>query len=390
MQILLGALIALLGIGLVLVSRSITTFFHEMGHALPALLFTDQQVTVYVGSYGDERDSLKFQFGRLTLYLRFNFLAWDLGQCSHQGASIFWQLLLIILGGPVASLLLALTLINVWVNQQPGELTIFVLAVFITSTIWDFIINLIPRKAPVPLHDGSVAYSDGYQLVRLFQEMRYPKRYFEGLEHFHQKEYNHALLAFEEVLESGTRSSDLYQQAMRAALANQAYDRAMQLFQQYQNWYKPKKEDWVMLGDIYYGLRQLEAALNAYNQAWYYRVADKTVLLKRGKLFLHFGEPEAALRDFDTAILYDPSFAEAYAQRALIHLQLDHTANAKQDAETALQLGADQGECYFILGKYYEATQQYALALEHYEKAKAAQYKHHGLNFLIEDVRRWL
>lgn len=32
-----------------LFARSITTFFHELGHAIPALLFTEEKVTVYVG-----------------------------------------------------------------------------------------------------------------------------------------------------------------------------------------------------------------------------------------------------------------------------------------------------------------------------------------------------
>lgn len=390
MQILLGALIALLGIGIVLISRSITTFFHELGHALPALLFTEQEVTIYVGSYGDIKESLKLQFGRLTIYLKFNFLAWNLGLCSHQGGSVFWQSIIIILGGPVASLLLALTLINYWRNTQPTESIIMILAIFTTSAIWDFIINLIPRKSAMQLHDGSVAYSDGYQLVRLFREMHYPQRYFEGMDHFHKKEYEQAIAAFEEVMNMGVKSSDLYKQTISTAILDQDFENALKFYNQYQSSYKPRNADFALLGDIHFGLKHYEEALKAYNQAWYYRVADKQVLLKRGILFLHFGENELALQDFDTALVYDPHFAEAYTQRGLARIQLDDLEAAKTDVDRALELGAEKGQVYFVLGKYYEQSKQYALALAHFQKAKEANFKHHGLDFFIEDMKGWL
>lgn len=390
MQILLGALIALSGIGIVLISRSITTFFHEMGHALPALIFTEKEVTIYVGSYGDNQDSLRLQLGRLTVYLKFNFLAWDLGMCIHQGVQGFWPAFLIILGGPIASLLLALTLINFWMNHQLDASIIMILAIFITSTIWDFIINLVPRKSAMPLPDGSITASDGYQLGQLFREMHYPKAYSVGLEHFQQKKYDAAIIAFEEAINSGIKSNDLYKKTIQAAILLHDFEKALKFYEQYQSWFKPRKEDYVLLGDIHYGLKQYDDALKAYNQAWYYRVADKHVLLKRGTIFLHFGENQMALQDFNTALRYDPNFAEAYAHRGLARIQMEHLEDAKQDAETVLQLGIKKGFAYFILGKYYEHTRQYALALEHYQKAKDENFYHHGLDYFIEDMKGWL
>ena len=390
MEILLGALIALSAIGLVLISRSITTFFHELGHALPALLFTEGPVTIYVGSYGDIQDSLKLQTGRLTIYLRFNFLAWNLGLCAHSGAKGFLQIIIIILGGPVASLLLALTLLNFWRNHQLDETVVMVLAIFITSTLWDFIINLIPRSAPMQLHDGSVTYSDGYQLLKLFREVRYPEPYFEGLDHFNKKEYDKAIPAFAAVMESGVRNKDLYKKAMQAAILDEDYESALHFFNQYQAWYNPKKEDFALLGNIHYGLKQYEEALHAFNQAWFYQVADQDVLIKRGKLFLHFGETGAALQDLNTAILYNPNNGTAYAERGLARIQADDPEGAGQDAELALQLGAEKGLCYFVLAKHYEHTRRYAQALEFYQKAKAENFDHHGLDFFIEDMKKWL
>lgn len=390
MEILLGAIIALAGIGLVLISRSVTTFFHELGHALPALLFTDGPVIIYVGSYGDAKDNWKWQIGRLTIYLRFNFLAWDLGLCTHKGSTNFLQEIIITLAGPLASLLLALSLINFWINQQLEESIILILAIFITSSIWDFIINLVPRSTPMPLQNGSMAYSDGYQLVKLFREARYPDLYFKALEQFNKKNYTEAASAFESVMNTGVKSRFLANKAIQAALLSKNYEQALRFFDQYQTQFRPKNEDFVLLGKIYYGLKQYEQALHAYNQAWYYRVADQEAMIHRGKLLLHFGETELALQDFNTAILYNPNYGPAYAERGLARIQAERMEGAGQDAELALHLGADKGLCYFVLGKYYEHNRQYGKALEYYQKAKEENFYHHGLDFFIEDMKKWL
>ena len=56
-----GILIILLFIGVALISRSVTTFVHEMGHAIPSLFFTKEEVIVCVGSYGDVSHSLRIK-----------------------------------------------------------------------------------------------------------------------------------------------------------------------------------------------------------------------------------------------------------------------------------------------------------------------------------------
>ena len=83
MAVLTGILYAIGAILFILCIRPITTFFHEMGHALPALMFSREAVTVYIGSYGDVSRSQKFTFGRLTIYFRFNLFAWDLGLWAY-------------------------------------------------------------------------------------------------------------------------------------------------------------------------------------------------------------------------------------------------------------------------------------------------------------------
>jgi len=55
----------------IILSRPITTFVHELGHAIPSLLFTKGPVVIYVGSYGDISNSTTTTFGRLSIIFKF-------------------------------------------------------------------------------------------------------------------------------------------------------------------------------------------------------------------------------------------------------------------------------------------------------------------------------
>ena len=60
MEVLLGVLIGIASLLGIMGSRLITTFIHETGHAMSALLLTNGNVEMYVGSYGNESKSLIF------------------------------------------------------------------------------------------------------------------------------------------------------------------------------------------------------------------------------------------------------------------------------------------------------------------------------------------
>jgi len=87
------------------VLRPLTTFIHEMGHAIPSLLYTKGIVTIYVGSYGDPDKSIHFTVGRLKVYFKYNPLLWDSGLCvPGQGDISITKNMVIILMGPLTSL----------------------------------------------------------------------------------------------------------------------------------------------------------------------------------------------------------------------------------------------------------------------------------------------
>ena len=61
---------------LVVITRPFTVLFHELGHAIPAMLMTKQGATVYVGSYGDKKQSFQLALGGLEIWFRYNPFKW--------------------------------------------------------------------------------------------------------------------------------------------------------------------------------------------------------------------------------------------------------------------------------------------------------------------------
>ena len=127
-----------------LACRPITVLIHELGHAIPALFFTDKPVTIFVGSYGDPSKSLSFNLGRLNSFLSFDIFQSQIGLCYHSQAKTIQQTLMIVLGGPLASLFFGLLLIGLVSSFSFPPMLNFVFYLMLVSAIFDFFVNMIP------------------------------------------------------------------------------------------------------------------------------------------------------------------------------------------------------------------------------------------------------
>jgi tetratricopeptide (TPR) repeat protein len=63
-----------------------------------------------------------------------------------------------------------------------------------------------------------------------------------------------------------------------------------------------------------------------------------------GKLLYELGEYAFAVRDYSSAILIDPSYADAYVDRALAYTILEKDKAAEFDIERAVELGIERVE----------------------------------------------
>ncbi len=130
---------------LLIILRPLTVLLHELGHGIPALLFTNQKVILYIGSYGDTKKGFHLSFGRLEIFFKYNPILWKLGLCvpSYEEFSLTKNMI-IVLGGPLISLILGSISIyySFWGNiDHTIALILFAVAI---STLFDFLSNIIP------------------------------------------------------------------------------------------------------------------------------------------------------------------------------------------------------------------------------------------------------
>ena len=97
----------------------------------------------------------------------------------------------------------------------------------------------------------------------------------------------------------------------------------------------------------------------------------------RAKSYYHYGlsliegrNYSKALRSFDIATTYDPSYANAYHERAYVYGRLGNYTLALTDCNRAIQLApkdpynyAFRGQTYYHLGKYREALNDFEKAI---------------------------
>ena len=389
-MIISGVLIALLMLVFILFSRLITTFVHEMGHAIPALLFTDQRVVVYVGSYHDISRSLLLSSGRLSVYFTFNVFGWDLGLCRHSRAESIREELTIVLGGPLASLLFGIFLLGVARNWGLSDGHITLLAVFIFSSIWDFFVNIYPRKNPIYLHDGSMTLNDGQQIMNLLRLQQQPEALSEAIELMKVERYEVARQKLQGLVEEGYQKPIVYDLILEALIQEEHFEAARDHVDEHFYGRTLDAHDYATIGKIYSGLKNFEEALKYYNFSIHLRFNDPTVLNQRGFALMQLGEHDMAFKDFDAAINYHNTYADAYLNRGMVKIHMGYLEDGEVDLRQGLSINTEHPLGYLYMGQLQEKKHNFREALKAYEKAKELGVKHHGLEFYIAEARRAL
>lgn len=371
-----------------LFARSITTLFHELGHAIPALIYTPNRVVVHIGSYGDVAKSLHLTIGRLDIYFQLNLLAWNLGMCTHEGELSIGQRLLILFGGPVFSVLLAVPLFTQFFNPNVNDLLRFIIAVFFAGAVFDFFVNIIPVSRPIVLHNGNVTYNDGQQIAQLLSTRNYPDEYFEALEALRDGRKEDALDLFEKLIENGFIKKKIYQHVLDILMEQQNYKAARNCLHHMMEHFQPTGQDFSTLGLIELKQANYHPAITYLNRAIHEDHQNTVALNHRGYAFLQIKEYREAGFDLNNAIYLNPMYAEAYANRALWHVNNNDWDAAEADLDMAQALKEDLPYHALHWGMYHEKRRNFALALEHYEKAKALKVDYRKIDLLIEEMER--
>lgn len=314
---------------LLMIGRLLSSIVHELGHAVAAILLTGQKAVVYIGSYGDPGNSLHLKSRKLEMFFRYNPLAWTGGLCVSEAKEIsIARQVIFTLAGPIASLLIAVPAVYVIFAYDLNDAWKVAAIVFFIAAMLD-LSNLIPRKTPIKLFDGSITYNDGYTLWQLFSSRSHIKGYQKGVHLFNSGDFRNAAELFENIIASGMAGPAVY--------------------------------------------RGAASALN--NQGYYLNLSGKF---------------EEAIVCLDKALKYDEKFAFAYNNRGLEKIKTRNMEDGLKDVSYSLELDPGNGYGYRNLGIYHFDRGEYREALELFKKAKDLEPTTDMIDELISDTEKQL
>lgn len=388
MEILSGILIAIIGLLMVMALRLVTTFFHEMGHAIPALVFTDKPIEVYIGSYGDISKTLQLQFGRLKMFLKVNIFEWQIGLCRREGNVKYnWQRALIIIGGPIASLLISIPLIFKLKEIQSQEILFFACMVFIGAAIVDLFVNLYPSSTPMKMHDGGVAFSDGYQLRNLITQSFLPEAHLELQKLYEEEKYEELSNQAEKLIEENPKTLYAYDFMVLSLMEQKEYEKIIEVYNYKKQHLKFQEEEYFIIGKTYRQLDKYDDALLFLNKYYHKHFTNPELIIEIAECHIAMGNYSEAIIAVE-AILYNiPLHPGCHLSRAKALIKNDEFELAKESLAIVEKFDPKNPMVYIQYGFLYKKMGLNMHAINNFEKAKKLKSQFPGLDFIIEQLK---
>jgi tetratricopeptide (TPR) repeat protein len=372
---------------LAIIARLLTTFIHELGHAIPALIFTNEKVNLYLGSYGDD-ESRQFKiYKRLTIFYTPNPLGWKFGMIRAYpipSSSVIKEIIIFI-SGPLFSLLFgALSLTVVFYFNLHGALKML-LIVFFCSALID-LRNLYPSSTPIKLKNGRIAYCDGYQVYRLLKFKSDQNLISKAYTLYNSKQFNKALTIFEKVRPDYIDDNS-FPVMFNCYLQTNDFKKAEAFSEKHKYLITNLSSDTGTLCNIGYmqsNLGNNEIAFDYYNKALEWDNKHSFALCNRGYTYNLFEKYEEAIADFDEVISIEPDSSYAYSNRAYSYIKLKLFDQALLDLDKAMALDNKNPYAYRNSGIYLFEHIEYEKALIQFVKARELDTNTHMINDYID------
>jgi len=368
-------------------ARIATTLFHELGHGIPAMIFTKEKVNVFLGSYGDVEKSKHLAFGnKLSIYFMLNPLKWSGGMAQHGNNNLTTLKNLVILSfGPLCSLFLAT--IAIWVLYSfnlHGFLKLLSI-VFLISAIFD-LRNLYPNGTPIKLYDGTCTYRDGYQILRLIRYRGDKNMLAKAYEMYNSKDYRGVISLFE-MINPGYIDQSILPVIISAYCMNNDYQNGKKFYTSLLKNIDSQYLDsnaFFYLGLIESRLGDNDLAMDFYNKSIELDHRNTNSISNRGYTFTLLRHYEEAINDFDAVIAIEPESAYAFANRGHAKIKSGLKEEGLTEINKAISLDNTNSYAYRNLGLYYFDDGNYRDAATNFQLA----YNLDSNTHMIEEFKK--
>lgn len=373
------------------ISRPLVAFFHELGHAIPLLFMTEEDVTIYIGSYGETKNNLKLKLGKLEINFKYNLFKFHGGLCTTKYADLTTnQTILYIASGPFASLIVALfSCIMAYTFDLPDFLSILFF-VFLFYSFFDLIINIIPSKSPIILEDGTFTFNDGEMIARCLKSNRYSEKYANAVNFYNEKKYNDSLKLFNELLNDGLIDDMIFRLKISCHLLLKEHESAFKNLKILKSKFSFNSDDYSNFAFLQSKFDNHLLALESYDKSLDINPKNQISLNNKGYTLNMLEKFEEAIIYFDRAIEENPKMAYAYNNRGLAKIKLGQIEEGLSDLNYSHDLDPDNSYYYRNIGIYHQDRGELQLALEFYHKSKFLDSETHNIDVLIKEVKSLL
>lgn len=378
-------------LAILLITRPLLTVFHELGHAIPAILMTRERATIFLGSYGDTEKSFRLAIGKLEIWIKYNLFKWKGGLCVPHASNIsINKKIIYTLTGPLASLFIGIISCYMAFALDLADSMSFLFFVFLLVSVFDFLKNIIPSNRSIILHDGRIGHNDGTSLMRLFRHKKFPKEYFEAIELYNKKQYKEAAFLFDALLSNGLQDQDNYRWAIYCHLLLKDYSKAKIYFSEFRKQFQMNSEDYSNLGLIYSHYEDHEKAMKFYAKSLKLNPMNSYSLNNKGYTLNILEKYEEAIAFFDKALEIDKSFAYSYNNRGLSKIKLGRIEEGLHDLSLSFELDPYNSYYFRNLGIYHQDKGEYGKALKLFLKSKSLDRCTHNIDLLIAEAKEYL
>lgn len=369
---------------LLTIVRGIVVILHELGHAIPAIILTKQEVSIYIGSYGNPKKSINFKIGLLDVWLSYEMLSWRNGLCipSAKDISINKQIIYVLFG-PICSSIFASIFLYFSFFQELNDTYLLFLVIFFAISVVDLFGNLRPNTKPIELFNGTVTYNDGYTLSKLFKYRKFSNQYTEAIDLFNKKEYNKSINLFDYFLKVKLKDENIYRLNVSANMQIKNFERAKILFDDYEKEFNLTSDDYSNGGLIYSKLNLNEKSLDFYDKSLELNAKNVYSLNNKGFALILLEKYSEAIPFFDKAIEIDELFAYSYNNRGLSKIKTGKVTEGLLDIENSIKLDENNSYSYRNLGIYHFDIGEINKARELFLKSKKLDNETHMIDELI-------
>ena len=381
------AVIIPLFICLFIIARFITVLLHELGHAIPALIFTKEKVTVFLGSYGDIKKSKHLPLNkRSSIYFKLNPLKWRGGMIQHGSNNLsVLKNLIILFTGPLFSLFIAIVALWLVFSFDLNGFLKLLSIIFLFSALFD-LRNIYPNEKPILLINGSYTYNDGYQVREVFKFRKNSKILFSAYEFCDRKNYAGAIKLFR-TLNPTFIDKNIFTFILTIYCNCKDYNGGKEFYKlilDQQNRQSPDSDNFSNIAIIESNLNNNELAMSFYNKSLELDGYNIYSLSNRGYTYNLFEKYDEAIKDFDKAIKIDPNFSYAFANRGYSKIKLNLFEEALADINKAITINNKDSYAFRNLGLYYLQNGNYKDAIKNLQIAFELDPATHMIDEYIE------